>query len=406
MANTLFITYDGLLDPLGQSQILPYLRSIARHPRSVHILSFEKPERFSANSGRLLTDLRIEGIRWTPLLFTRKFGFMGKLLDLIKMYYVALRLQVKYRFKIAHCRSYQAMQVGCFLSRFFDVRTIFDMRGLWADDRVEGNLWPQVHLFYRLLYSYYKRLERSMLERANHIVVLTERVVPEIKKIAPKISCPISVIPCCADFEHFRSKDIDRETMRRRLDINQDDLVLSYLGSLGTVYLLDRILQFFASTQKYNPDTHLIIITQDWSDIQERAIIEYDLGEARNRIHILSASRDEVPLFLSASDIMLSFRKATYSQIACSPTKLAEAFAMGIPVISNNGIGDVDRITFELRGGALLDLDNWSAIDNLARNLEKVSSMGGERLRNAARRRFGLEIAAASYLAVYQAIEA
>ena len=35
----LFVTYDGLLDPLGSSQILPYLRSIASHPRSLHIIS-------------------------------------------------------------------------------------------------------------------------------------------------------------------------------------------------------------------------------------------------------------------------------------------------------------------------------------------------------------------------------
>lgn len=36
---SLFITYDGLLDPLGGSQILPYLYSISVHPRGVHVIS-------------------------------------------------------------------------------------------------------------------------------------------------------------------------------------------------------------------------------------------------------------------------------------------------------------------------------------------------------------------------------
>ena len=43
-SNTLFITYDGILDPLGSSQILPYLFGLASKGVKVHILSFEKEE--------------------------------------------------------------------------------------------------------------------------------------------------------------------------------------------------------------------------------------------------------------------------------------------------------------------------------------------------------------------------
>lgn len=39
---TLFITYDGLLDPLGGSQFLRYLHRFVGQPRQLHILSFEK----------------------------------------------------------------------------------------------------------------------------------------------------------------------------------------------------------------------------------------------------------------------------------------------------------------------------------------------------------------------------
>ena len=40
--NVVFLTYDGLLDPLGGSQILPYLIGISNHTNAVHVLSFEK----------------------------------------------------------------------------------------------------------------------------------------------------------------------------------------------------------------------------------------------------------------------------------------------------------------------------------------------------------------------------
>ena len=42
----LYITYDGLTDPLGQSQILPYLKGLAKHGYQFTILSFEKKDRF------------------------------------------------------------------------------------------------------------------------------------------------------------------------------------------------------------------------------------------------------------------------------------------------------------------------------------------------------------------------
>ena len=45
MHNDLYISYDGLLDPLGKSQILPYIKGIATHQKQVHIISFEKKNR-------------------------------------------------------------------------------------------------------------------------------------------------------------------------------------------------------------------------------------------------------------------------------------------------------------------------------------------------------------------------
>ena len=42
----LYITYDGLTDPLGGSQIIPYLKGISSHQKNIVVLSFEKSESF------------------------------------------------------------------------------------------------------------------------------------------------------------------------------------------------------------------------------------------------------------------------------------------------------------------------------------------------------------------------
>ena len=47
--HTLFISFDGLTDPLGQSQILPYLIGISRD-YAITIISCEKKERYLKDS--------------------------------------------------------------------------------------------------------------------------------------------------------------------------------------------------------------------------------------------------------------------------------------------------------------------------------------------------------------------
>ena len=72
----LYITYDGLLDPLGSSQILPYVKGISKHQDEVVIVSFEKSERFLYGKNALLSDLQNYSIKWKPLPFTKGLGFI------------------------------------------------------------------------------------------------------------------------------------------------------------------------------------------------------------------------------------------------------------------------------------------------------------------------------------------
>ena len=404
--NALFITYDGLLDPLGGSQILPYLMDIAKHQASLHILSFEKPDKYAEGANALRNKLTENNISWTPLLFTRRFGKLGKLYDLLRMYAIALKLQLKSKFQIIHCRSYQAMQVGCFLKRISSVKTIFDMRGLLVDERIDGGIWNRDKTIDSMLYFTYKRIEKRLLVCANHVVALTHSVVPELKRIAPEMDAPVTVIPCCADFDHFVPQtDISRATNRAQIGVGDSDILVSYLGSLGTWYMVEEMLSFFARLASKNDNVHMLLITRDWTAEHERLIHALGFEGIRGRIHIHPASRGSVPRFLGASDVMLSFIKPAYSKMASSPTKLAEAFAMGIPVISNSGVGDVALITEALDAGAIVDLSNEANIAQTADDLHLIIAKGGIALRDRARKQFGLEVASRLYEDVYRALE-
>ena len=46
LTHVLYISYDGMTDPLGQSQVLPYLSGLSKEGFKFHLISFEKEEKF------------------------------------------------------------------------------------------------------------------------------------------------------------------------------------------------------------------------------------------------------------------------------------------------------------------------------------------------------------------------
>jgi hypothetical protein len=56
----LYLSYDGLTDPLGQAQILPYLLGLEQQGMGFVIISFEKKEAFSAHKHTCTNNLKEE----------------------------------------------------------------------------------------------------------------------------------------------------------------------------------------------------------------------------------------------------------------------------------------------------------------------------------------------------------
>ena len=398
---SIYITYDGLLDTLGASQILPYIRSIAATKGGMVVLSFEKHNRLENGQYALTADLQLHGIQWKPLRFTSGLGSLGKLWDMARMYFWGILLARKHSVYVVHARGHPAAQVGLVVKRLLGIRLIFDCRGLWVDERVDKGGWDLSRKWHRLQYDYFKRVERKLFAEADQVVVLTDKVVDEVVKLGAKPSCKITVIPCCADFDHFPlSTDARKFLARRAAGIPHTALVLGYLGSVGRMYMLDRFFRLFELVIRQHANCHALAVTQDVEALRQvmNGSLPVDLHD---RVHIKPASRDEVPSILPAMDVLVSFIQSSYARMAASPTKLAECFAEGIPVICNDGVGDVTVQIQELRAGVIVDPTSDADLTAVIQNLEAVCAMGGQRLRDAARPLLGLEAAEERYRSVY-----
>ena len=177
--NILYITYDGILEPLGQSQVLAYQEKLGKNFK-LFLFSFEKPE--DLKNTELLESIqeRIDqsSITWFFHKYHKFPATISTLYDLVIGLFHCSYLVWRYKIKVIHARSYPPALIAFFLKKFFRIKFIFDMRGFWPDERVDGNIWVKESTIYRLT----KSLEKSFIQSADHIISLTQAAVEEIKK--------------------------------------------------------------------------------------------------------------------------------------------------------------------------------------------------------------------------------
>lgn len=78
--------------------------------------------------------------------------------------------------------------------------------------------------------------------------------------------------------------------------------------------------------------------------------------------------------------------------------------AMGIPVITNAGVGDVKEIVLQNEAGYVLESFNNRAYKQVAEKIKGTNPFSTEKIREAALKIYSLETAVEAYHKVYQNI--
>jgi glycosyltransferase involved in cell wall biosynthesis len=400
----LYISYDGMTDPLGQSQVLPYLTGLSKFGYLFTILSFEKKDRYIVLKNEIEKTCSGAGITWVPMSFTRTPPIISKFYDAVRMRLKAYSLYRKHKYQMIHCRSYLAADIGLSLKRKKKAKFFFDMRGFWADEKKDAGTWNQNHFLFRRIYRYYKKKEEQFISEADYIISLTDAGKNEIMKwpsYNPRV--PLSVIPCCSDMDHFTlTTSQDKITSRQALGLPEDKLIISYLGSVGSWYMLDEMLELVSYIKKKYPGTIFLFITHSEPKIILSKLAKYTLAE--RDVMIIGATRQQVPVFAKASDVNISFIRPDYSKISSSPTKLGEVLAMGIPVIANAGVGDIESIINKTGSGIILKNFNQAEYLRAVEAIPELLRKDHAAIRNKAEDIYSLDTGITEYKKCYERV--
>lgn len=403
----LFISYNGMTDPLGQSQVLPYLMELVKAGFNITVLSVEKKERLEREGDFISGLMQRSGLKWMPIIFHKSIPVIAKMYDRYMLLKTAKRLYRKEKFDIIHCRSYVASEIGLALKRKFGVPFIFDMRGFWADEKKDGNHWPVSNPVYRQIYRHYKKLEKELLIHADAVVVLTHAAKKEISswELYKPVADKIEVIPCCADLVHFSEAKIDHQLKAKlgeELKLKDSHPVLCYLGSIGEVYAVDEMLFFFNELKTSYPSAKFLFFTKD-----DPALVTSKLGNFPNisvaDIAVRFVSRENLPTHLALCDFSLFFYRPTYSRIACSPTKFAEISGLGMPVICNV-VGDLNKEFLEGLPHVVIENLEEKTISESVPFVRSFDQADKTAVRNFVLERYDLNDGVAKYQTIYQLI--
>ena len=211
MKNVLYISYDGMTDPLGQSQVIPYLTGLSRLGHRITVLSCEKGQNLAEQGSRCARILEADGIGWHHVPYTKRPPIISTWYDLRRMESRGRRLCREEAFDIVHCRTVLSTLIGRNLVRRHGAKLVFDIRGFWADERVDGGLWNLSNPVYRVIYRYFKRLESRSLCDADLVITLTERAKELIGSLEWPDDCApsVRVVPTCVDTAHFTPDHIE-----------------------------------------------------------------------------------------------------------------------------------------------------------------------------------------------------
>jgi glycosyltransferase involved in cell wall biosynthesis len=398
--SVLFISYDGMTDPLGQSQVLPYLAGLSKLGYQFTLLSCEKPDRYVQHRAIIEEITKANNIDWQPISFTAKPPVLAKYYDIYRLKQKAIALQRRKNFALIHGRSYVSAAIGLELKQKFGVNFLFDMRGFWVDERVDGGTWNLNSPFFRYAYKQYKKKEAIYIAQSDVIISLTEAGKREIQTWPSYQKAPIQVIPCSADFNLFNLVSPEQKAASRAsLRIDSGALVISYLGSVGAWYMLNEMLDLFKQIKVRYPKAVFLFITPEPAEVILEPARQKGLNPAD--LVIRSATRKEVPVLTAASDINLFFIKQSYSKIASSPTKLGEILAMGLPVICNTKVGDVAEIVANTDSGVAIADFGPQSYEKVVTLIPELLKKDGAAIRNRAIDYYTLDNAIQKYAQVY-----
>lgn len=350
--NIAYLTCDGVLDSVFDSQVMGLIAELEKEGIGVDLYSARGPKR---NFDPLLNEKNREVRDKFNGAFRQiwHLRYLGNWSTHLSRSSFRRCLDVSRDYQMLHCRGsysgYVAVKsMGSSLPVLTDVRGVIGeeagiRRGqISIGNAIRNSVWRSRGL---------KSLERVAVEGSCAVSCVSgplKEYLLENYSIKPE---NIVVVPGCVDSSRFRPDEKSRDEVRRNLGLSGKRVFL-YVGSAKAWQIPKVIGRVFRYALEQDDRSHLLVLSQE-PDVM-RGFLE-EKGVAPGHMTIMRVAHRDIGSYIRAADVGLLLReKNLVNEVAC-PTKFGEYVSSGVPVLASTGIGDTQDHIREHRLGWLLD---------------------------------------------------
>lgn len=362
----LYVSADGVLQPLGYSQVLRVVRGLAERGHRYALLSAEAPRDLADEPrvARVRADLAERGVRW----ITTRWESGSARQAASNIARLSAAIARFGRVELVHARGYHAGFAAWTARAIARAPILFDPRGYWIDERIEEGRW----FTNAASLTAARAIERRLYESARAIVTLTRIQADDLRRgaMGPVHARTIEPIPTVCDYDAFDRASPSPPGPWSALGAHGP--VLAIIGAINASYRTDAMLELARLVLERNARARLVVLSAQ--EDEYRARLER-LGVA-DRAVVTSATHEEMPHWLKHIDWSISLLATTFAKRASVPTKLAEFFAAGVRPVHHGCNDEVSSWVRRAESGYVID-----ALDarSLARCADHVAQHRGDR---------------------------
>ncbi|WP_257293941.1 glycosyltransferase [Endozoicomonas sp. YOMI1] len=227
-------------------------------------------------------------------------------------------------------RGYLTGLVCWFLNRLFGITYVFDPRSLYPLESLTAKLMHE----HSIAFFFWMKIEKLVLFRAEKVLCVSNGMLRYYRRRYGYQRCVL--IPCFSSGE-AQYGNISSTEFRNALGIPKVKKLLLYFGSLNkgwnNIEAYTQILKQFPAE-----DYHILLVTQDAHQVRHSPLGQWD--------NVTTFNMQELPETIVLADC---FRYADFGLVFMTRSrdwytrlsvKFAEYTCQGLPVISNNWVGE------------------------------------------------------------------
>jgi len=305
------------------------------------------------------------------------------MINFLQMFFFAILHTLYYKPLVIHARSYMPSFIGFAISRIFNMPFVFDMRGFWIDERIEGKIWKK-NIITHILIKILRKLETLMIKKSEYVVVLTDDA-KQILEDNYERKNNIYVIPCASSIIMEPS--------------HVPDNVIMTHGVLTDWYDLPLLFHFFREFI-HQCGGRVIVLTRD---IEKAYHLSQEYGIPPDKITIKHVSHEQVVEYIKRASAGIVFLKNGFAKMGSFPIRMAEYICCGVPVICNN-VGGLKFVEKHQCGIVIKNLTPDYISANIREIIKQATSLDKRHIYETGKKQLSVEAIGHQYIRLYNKI--